>query len=354
MGTVSFGRCLGGFVSLLAAVSLIAAPAQARREWPAPGHNGDYIVKAECPAGQVLVGFRGRTGARVDQIQLVCSPFQTYKGALLTEPSPYGEFYGSRGGGAPRIVICPKYSKMSSLGIELTKDGRLVAYLIVKCQDLNGGEKVLEFGDVYGKDTQSEDCGRFMGALLERCERFNAVTWQACPQEQFVGVTVKAGLDVAGVGAICDRRDPVPYKDPAAAAPPPPPPPKPRNPTEGREAVRTRPVAGKAISGKANSLLGEPWNVTSKQSFPPFKLILHRDEDNGADAYWGEMLFADSKSNGTLIGNMKGSEMHFTFEQVDAGTSGSGYIRAWGEKVMAGSLKIDGNPARNFELVGTR
>ena len=63
--------------ALSATCALAPQSAEANRVWPIYGAGGDGKVRVDCPEGEALVGFDGRTGDVIDQVQLMCARLST-------------------------------------------------------------------------------------------------------------------------------------------------------------------------------------------------------------------------------------------------------------------------------------
>ncbi len=199
---------LGAFLVLV----LQPQSAQARWIWPTIGAQGDASAAAECPApDQVLVGFGGRTGLWIDQIQLICAPML----ADGTHGAPIAgrDRFGGTGGGPAAALTCDGRSQMFAAYFELTGDSKKMAYIMFDCIDSAGNSSRLQFG---GSESQTAASKQNCGILFQGCEA-NEINRprQTCSQENFTGLTLRFGEHVNAVGIICDRRV-------AAAAPPPP------------------------------------------------------------------------------------------------------------------------------------
>ena len=181
---------------------LLPQSAEARRVWPAVGARGDADAVAECPApDQVLVGFGGRVGLWIDQIQLICAPML----ADGTHGAPVGsrDRFGGTGGGPSPSVTCDGRSQMFAAYIELTGDSKKVAYVAIDCIDSSGNSARITFGGSESQTAASkQSCG-----FLQGCDPNElSIPRQACPQESFTGVIVRFGEHVNAIGIVCDRR----------------------------------------------------------------------------------------------------------------------------------------------------
>lgn len=311
---------LARMIFALAAVAMLTLSphaAEARRVWPTFGANGDAGIRVECPAGQALVGFNGRVGLWLDQIQLMCAPLladRTFGPAYA-----YGDPIGGDGG-APQSAVCERTSHMTSLTIVLTAT-RVVRLLSFTCKDQAGNIKQASIGPFKYPGGEN---------ML-----------QSCPQEDFTGLDLRFGRHVGAVGAICDatwaltpHRPPAP---PVAAAPAPS---KPARSTGGH------------ADGPAASYLGK-WGLTTSLN-GSFDLVIHEDEAQGA--LWGEFTNADPKYNGTLIGKLRPNArmFDFTYEQPANNSSGSGYAMIFPNNSFTASVTTNDDPPVQFSWRAVR
>jgi hypothetical protein len=179
--------------SLAGAYSLVLAtsPALARTVLMVAGSNGDAGAVAECPSGQSLVGFSGRTGLWIDAIQMVCA-------APGAQPVALGPRYGGPGGG--RVdSFCPHGWQLSAATLNMTTRNRQVAAINYSCRSIQTGESA---GYSFGNPSYRARCP---GIGVGDC-RADTNTYQSCPSDELpIGFTVRYGKDVNGFGLICGR-----------------------------------------------------------------------------------------------------------------------------------------------------
>ena len=173
---------------------LTTIPVSAKYMWPAIGGSGDADVVDECPQGQYLVGFKGRSGAWIDQIQIVCS-------SLAASGHRVGTlFYGpNRGGtgGAPSEMTCDS----GYVGTQLYFAGdRQILWVELFCETLNSSKT----NPAFLRGTGNEG-GEIQN---QRCNR----------SEIAKGLRIHYGKHVNALGLICDKLVPS-GPTPAAAAP---------------------------------------------------------------------------------------------------------------------------------------
>jgi hypothetical protein len=168
-----------------------ATPAFARHELPVVGSPGDAGARAECPPGQALVGFSGRTGVWLDAIQMVCAG----PGA---QPVAVGPRYGGAGGGAVDS-FCPRNWQLTIATLNMTTHNRQVAAINYSCRSRQTGESSdYAFGNAAYRarcpGIGVGDCGVDTN-IFQACER----------DEEPIGFNVRYGKDVNAFGLICGR-----------------------------------------------------------------------------------------------------------------------------------------------------
>jgi hypothetical protein len=169
----------------------VTAPAMARHELPMAGQNGDAGAKAECPAGQALVGFSGLVGLWVDAIQIVCAP----PGG---QPVAMGPRYGGSGGGRSDS-FCPRGFQLFSGYLNMTTHNRQVAAISYSCRSVQTGETT---DASFGNPGYVSRCP---GIGVGNCAS-TANYAQQCPSDEVaIGFNVRYGKDVNGFGLICGR-----------------------------------------------------------------------------------------------------------------------------------------------------
>jgi hypothetical protein len=173
---------------MTAAPLAVTQPAWAMHVLPVSGHNGDAGANPQCAPGTMLAGFAGHAGQWTDQIAIVCAKVQP--NGMLGATLPVKDYFGGPGG-APVRATCPAGTRISSAKIILAPDLKELHNIEMQCIDAGGNQKLVSFG------ATNED--------YDRSDRRGQVQ-QFCPQEQFVGATVRYGSDVNGFGFICDRR----------------------------------------------------------------------------------------------------------------------------------------------------
>jgi hypothetical protein len=251
----SFRHPLGTMLVLLIAVVTLASPAQARHEWQAFGGGGDATNKIECPSGQVMVGLEGRTGDWVNTMRILCAPLT---GPFATGAvQPVGGYFGGRPGGGASDARCPSNSVLNSFDFNLSPDKGKVVRVELNCIQANGEVFRATFGNYNAPD---EGCGKALGFLPKGCDPGEGDRVQNCPQEQFVGLTVRSGKDVNAVGVICDWR--------AAPAPV-----KPIKTTGRAKTTSSKPAVATGPPLALRASISGPWKVTAGEE--RYNLVLN-------------------------------------------------------------------------------
>jgi hypothetical protein len=236
------------------AMALASAPASARHVLAVGGAMGNAGALAECPPGQMLVGFSGRAGVWIDRIQLVCAT--PMAGGGLTQPIATGATYGGAGGGA-QDGFCARNMMLTSIQLNLTTNDRQVAAILMTCKSRVTGE---ETNMAFGNAAYRPNCGGGLG--VGNCPT-PANIFQHCPGgEAPVGLNVRYGTDVNGIGLIC-----APVADTAAAAPPPAPAPV----KAIKQTGRAKPPSGPGLAPV--SAFGGKWQTVTNLG-GHFELIL--------------------------------------------------------------------------------
>jgi hypothetical protein len=198
-------RSLFAFLCILL-VSASTLPADAHRVWPVVGNaHGDITETVTCKPGDALVGFRGRAGLWLDQVQIVCSN--------RTSTYPGSDTFGGTGGG-PVSVACNSDEHIKTAKIDLTQDGRRVKDLIVYCSVADSLVRYDLNPSIGDSGSRAACVAATTGGVeslfkprLPKCPEFaqeRYMAQQECPQENFVGMTVRFGKDVNSLGFICD------------------------------------------------------------------------------------------------------------------------------------------------------
>ena len=118
----------------------LLGPLVAGRKLPAHGGGGGRPFSISCPNGHVLVGVRGKAGARIDRVSLVCVSLNA-DGSWNGKSSVAGAAGG--GGGSEYSRECARGSAVS--GIVLETGGEVDAFNLA-CRRLVAG-------GVFGGDT---------------------------------------------------------------------------------------------------------------------------------------------------------------------------------------------------------
>jgi hypothetical protein len=170
-------------VSLLAC--LLASDGVAAKEFPPFGDRGDIQAKEYCKTGTFLIGLRVRSGLWVDQIQMICAPFDNHG-------STAGERYlspvrGGDGGGPPAETTCGAGEIIMGVGLLMTPGNRQVRMFRFNCASFQGhGRHDIDLGNTtHGAPTVRQDCPN---------------------DEAVTGMHIHYGKHVNAIGLICGHR----------------------------------------------------------------------------------------------------------------------------------------------------
>ncbi len=146
------------------------------------GARGDASFSDSCPAGEYLVGLRGRSGAWIDQIQIVCRSLTGNLG---------GPYYGPRrggNGGGPSQAYCPGGYVINYVGFALTAGDRQVQNFFFEC-------------------VSATDASKHRNIRVGTAVTTNKVPQrQPCPNgEAATGMAGRYGKHVNAVGLICSK-----------------------------------------------------------------------------------------------------------------------------------------------------
>jgi hypothetical protein len=262
-----------------------AAPASAATTFPAIGSGGDAHFNDNCPAGQYVVGFKGRVGGWIDQIQLVCAPLLSdgSRGQTFTYVEP------PRGGlgGAAQEFHCDA-GFFSAILVGMMEDNRQVKGVVGHCLSLHGGQKI-EWVDFEGKGTANDP-------IRQECP----------PGEMATGINGNYGKHLNAIGLICNAivRPPAPVQ---VTTPLPPVhhyngPPR-----------HTGTPAQFAGTWKTDTDLGGHFFLA---------LSVNGNQASGTFTNNG----GDPKYNGTLTGTVNGNQLRYTYLQPAVNGKGSGFF----------------------------
>ena len=96
------------------------------------GGAGDITNASMCKTGHYIVGFKGRTGAWIDQIRIRCAPLLD-GGGVGSSKAEGGA--GGNGGGDDPGEKCGKGNIVNRIKFYLTKENRQVEYIEFWCID---------------------------------------------------------------------------------------------------------------------------------------------------------------------------------------------------------------------------
>ncbi len=186
-------RLLRAVALILVGLPFAASPAFAT-EFPAVGSNGDAPFRDDCTAGQYLIGLKGRAGAWIDQVGLICAPIQA---DLTSGPKSYGPARGGNGG-TPVDQYCASGTVATSMSLHFTKDMKQVFSIDLTCtsvrtwQEQQPPASLEPVNLVTATDNLDVDPG--------------ANPTQTCPQGEVAsGLNGQYGRHVNALGLICDE-----------------------------------------------------------------------------------------------------------------------------------------------------
>jgi hypothetical protein len=299
------GRLLrNSSVLVIALTFLFAAPAFAHHEYPAAGGVGDASATVQCPAGQYLGGFSGRTGVWINQIRAMCA-------APGKDPIVFGPALGGGGGGSG-LAYCGGGQVMTgSLSLTMTTHIRQVAAIQFACRNVRTGETFDP--QVFGNRKYVAGCGE-SAISVGNCDPPELSTpTQACTSdgEVPIGFNLRYGKDVNAFGLICGRVE-------AAAHPVTPLPPT-SPPVRSNLPIRTTGVVATTTPAPPKPVTPSPflgnWRVTAGDG-TQFLLNLREKSDGVTTALLGS-IHAQSSPAGTLRGNAPSNTnqnlVHMTF-----------------------------------------
>lgn len=185
-------------VVVAAAAFWASLPAQAT-VFPARGGQGDRAEEYRCPAGAVLTGFHGRTGAWIDQIGLICSELlPDFRMGSVTRLHVKGGI-----GGSPAEQYCQQ-----DAGIREIRVLALWTYVYgnSRYQYINA----IQFTCARPRDGSAAGGGKFAGAepgyALNSDLKSTWLSAEQCPGNEYAtGLNIRYGGHVNAVGLICDR-----------------------------------------------------------------------------------------------------------------------------------------------------
>lgn len=124
----------------LALLALMLAPDargadQPAQTTPAFGGSGGSPFTLSCGSGYVLTGLRGRSGVWVDRIGVLCRPVRA-NGTLGAETIRSGEVGG--GGGDPKAVSCPSGQVVSGFKM---RSGSFVDWIALYCSTWRASDR---------------------------------------------------------------------------------------------------------------------------------------------------------------------------------------------------------------------
>ena len=378
-------------VGIAAIFCLALATLAIAKQFPLEGAGGDANKLLKCPAREYLIGLNGRTGDWIDQIQIICAPFES-NGKMGTA-RPVDPAVGGNGGG-PDGKYVPCRAPIDKVEFRLTEDNRQVKIITLLCMH-STWDKTIYFSQGYGSQTigneRTDDrtrVGEDSGASFE----------QECPYgEAASGFNVNYGRHVNAIGLTCKPlvlaaapRDPVADKAANDAI------------AEERRMTGKTPqqceTSRQRCTARVEQMAGFPQNqvLIAEQCLPFFNqcmtnsaqaieaaqpkvdltsftgvwdtqtsagetyTLILKFESNMADGLQGVSGFIgnnDAKLDGTLSGPIDEGrrKFGFSFEQPKADRSGKGIFTLGPDgKTISGYFVPDQNLSQRIQWTGTR
>jgi hypothetical protein len=186
-------------LAALAVIGLIGAVRQAQATvFPAQGGKGDRAEEYRCPAGYVLSGFYGQTGAWIDQIGLICSEvLPDMRLGRVTRLHVRGGI-----GGSPTEQYC-----VPDAGIRQIRARLLWKHVLENSRYLY--VHTIQFTCARPRDGSPAGGGEFKG--IDIGNQLNSDlndswrTAELCPGNEYAtGLNIRYGGHVNAVGLICE------------------------------------------------------------------------------------------------------------------------------------------------------
>jgi hypothetical protein len=279
--------CLAALaVAFLAALAPLSSQAGAT-EFPADGYRGAAQRAALCADGSYLVGFKGRAGAWIDQIQPLCAPM--LEGGRVGNRKRLAA-YGGKGGDTTFERYCPKDEIINATQVELLTVERTVFQVRFSCFSVRTGRVNPEFFAA-----RPDKNGFHRGYRL-------------CPSgELAAGMKINYGRHVNGLGLIC-KEVVVPAAAPATQP----------APTPSTQMI--------------SPFVGE-WNLASS-SGRTYILSL----DVSGKRVTGTFRNEDPSFNGEIFGTLdsSGREFTYTFTQNNGGRGSGLFSLGDGNRSISG------------------
>jgi hypothetical protein len=184
----------------------LAVPAWPK-QFPAEGARGDLTTELKCPKGEYLVGITGRSGSWIDQLQIICAPYQS--DGKMGNAHPVEPSVGGKGGGPAGGNEGPCRAPVGAAWFGLTRDNRQIKVLTLVCMR-STWDNTAFFSEGPGSQLIGND-------KTELADDTGARFEQTCPDgEAASGFNVNHGRHVNAIGLRCKAlvraaapRDPV-------------------------------------------------------------------------------------------------------------------------------------------------
>ena len=182
----------GRMTFLLCALLCLGTEGALAQSYPAWGGSGDANAADLCGQQQYFItGFRFRSGAWLDQLQIVCqhpNPNGTVDSARITPNPPRGG-----GGGGPSQIFCPPNQVVTRIDPALTPQRQIRGFSF-NCGSFLPGQPVqqgetFQVGAFYNSHTDD--------LRTNLCETFD--------YNGALGMNINFGRHVNGLGLICNK-----------------------------------------------------------------------------------------------------------------------------------------------------
>lgn len=177
-------------------ILLISAPARSEPFLlPVQGGGGGGGFFAVCPPDHFVVGLRGRTGAWIDNMRLICA-----RGGVpsLGAPFDHGFVIGNSVGGADDVAQCPQNTFVKNIRFNVVNthgDDGFVVINTIKLTCFNNNGEFVAFRHLARDDGPHDADGHPVNSSL--CP--------GNPRMALIGLHGRHGLFVDAIGAVCDR-----------------------------------------------------------------------------------------------------------------------------------------------------
>lgn len=174
------------FIGAALSLGLLLAPCAHAEDLPLAGGAGTPF-RAQCPAGQYLVGFSGSDGAFIDSLRPLCAAWNADTKSF-DAPVEFDKKFGGAGGAAYRIE-CPRTMAIRELRPLAGSEPKVI----------RGIRNIYCYAPAPSKDTQGlANLGPEMTEYTDR-----GSTPQYCEEGMAIGVYGRGGRYLSAIGLIC-------------------------------------------------------------------------------------------------------------------------------------------------------